>query len=80
MNFPFICSSIEKTPAFVVYTSQLIQYSRACGSYPLRRKGAIEPRIRSGQAIISYVLRLEPLFVNSYEVSVLQMNTNMLDL
>jgi hypothetical protein len=33
VNFPFICSNIPATPAYVVYISQLIRYSRACGSY-----------------------------------------------
>ena len=32
-NCPFICSYILATPAYEVYTSQLIRYSRACGSY-----------------------------------------------
>ena len=31
--FPFICSYILAAPAYEVYTSQLIRYSRACGSY-----------------------------------------------
>ena len=31
--FPFICSYILEAPADEVYTSQLIRYSRACGSY-----------------------------------------------
>jgi hypothetical protein len=33
VNFPFICSNIPAAPAYGVYISQLIQYSRACGSY-----------------------------------------------
>jgi len=33
VNFPFICRNIPATPAYVVYISQLIRYSRACGSY-----------------------------------------------
>jgi hypothetical protein len=33
VNFPFICSNIPAVPAYRVYISQLIQYSRACGSY-----------------------------------------------
>ena len=33
VNFPFICSKIPATPAYGVYISQLIRYSRACGSY-----------------------------------------------
>ena len=30
VNVPFICSSIPAAPAYVVYDSQLIRYSRAC--------------------------------------------------
>jgi hypothetical protein len=30
---PFICSNIPAAPAYGVYISQLIRYSRACGSY-----------------------------------------------
>ncbi len=33
LNFPFICSNIPTGPAYWVYISQLIRYSRACGSY-----------------------------------------------
>ena len=32
MNFPFICSNILAAPAYGVYVSQLVRYSRACGS------------------------------------------------
>jgi len=32
-NFPFICRNIPVASAYEVYVSQLIQYSRACGSY-----------------------------------------------
>jgi hypothetical protein len=32
-NCPFICSNIPAAPAYGVYISQLIRYSRACGSY-----------------------------------------------
>ena len=31
--FPFICNNIPAAPACGVYISQLIRYSRACGSY-----------------------------------------------
>jgi hypothetical protein len=34
VNFPFICSNIPAAPAYGVYSSQFIRYSRACGSYP----------------------------------------------
>jgi hypothetical protein len=33
VNFPFICSNIPAAPAYGIYISQLIRYSRACGSY-----------------------------------------------
>ena len=33
MNFPFICRNIPAAAAYGVYISQLIRYSRACGSY-----------------------------------------------
>ena len=33
VNFPFICSNIPAASAYSVYISQLIRYSRACGSY-----------------------------------------------
>ena len=33
VNFTFICSNIQAAPACGVYISQLILYSRACGSY-----------------------------------------------
>ena len=46
MNFPFICSNIATPPAYGVFISQMMRYSRACGSYqdfldrglPLTRK------------------------------------------
>jgi hypothetical protein len=33
VNFPFICSNIPAAPAYGVHISQLIRYSRGCGSY-----------------------------------------------
>ena len=33
VNFPFIWSNIQAAPVYGVYISQLIRYSRACGSY-----------------------------------------------
>jgi hypothetical protein len=33
VNFPFICMNIPVAPAYEVYISELIRYSRACGSY-----------------------------------------------
>ena len=33
VNFPFTCRKIRAAPAYGVYISQLIRYSRDCGSY-----------------------------------------------
>jgi hypothetical protein len=33
VNFPFIFNNIPAAPAYGVYLSQMIRYSRACGSY-----------------------------------------------
>ena len=33
VNFPFICSNIPTAPAYGVYLSQMIRYSRDCGFY-----------------------------------------------
>jgi hypothetical protein len=33
VNFPFICCNIPTSPVYGVYISQMIRYSRACGSY-----------------------------------------------
>ena len=33
VNFPFICSNFSTAPAYGVYISQMIRYSRACCSY-----------------------------------------------
>jgi hypothetical protein len=33
VNVQFICSDIPVTPAYEIYISQLIRYSRDCGSY-----------------------------------------------
>jgi hypothetical protein len=33
INFSFICSNIPTVPAYGVYISQMIRYSRACGFY-----------------------------------------------
>ena len=33
VNFPFLCSNIPLSPAYGVYISQLIRYTRACFTY-----------------------------------------------
>jgi len=32
-NFPFVCCNVSVVPAYGVYISQFIRYSRACSSY-----------------------------------------------
>ena len=56
VNFPFICSNIPAAPAYGVYNiSQMIRYSRACGSYQdfIKRvdanKEATVPRVPFGK-------------------------------
>jgi hypothetical protein len=68
VNFPFICSNIPAAPAYGVYISQMIWYSRACCSYqdPWYRvaanKEATEPRVPFGkvEVITSKILRSPP--------------------
>jgi hypothetical protein len=33
VNFPFLCSKVQLSPAYGVYVSQLIRYARACSAY-----------------------------------------------
>jgi len=59
VNYPFLDGNIPSYPAYGVYMSQLIRYSRACNSYQdclhrsvlltrkLRNQGFIETRLRS---------------------------------
>jgi len=59
VNYPFLDNNIPSSPAYGVYMSQLIRYSRTCNSYqvflhrsvPLTRtglsQGFIETRLRS---------------------------------
>jgi hypothetical protein len=33
VNFPFLCSNLQLSPAYGVYVAQLIRYVRACFAY-----------------------------------------------
>ena len=33
VNFPYLCSNIQSSPAYGVYVSQLIRHARACSTY-----------------------------------------------
>jgi hypothetical protein len=55
VNFPFISSNLPVAPAYGVYISHLIRYSRACGSYQnyldrglLLTRKLPEPRVHIG--------------------------------
>jgi hypothetical protein len=64
VNFPFIWSNVPATSAYGLYISQLIRYSRACGSY------------HEFLVFKKFYGRLNDL-VNHYGISVLQMTTDM---
>jgi hypothetical protein len=87
-NFPFICSNIPAAPSYGAYISQMIQYSRACGSYQdfldrgllLTRKLLNQGFLFSKVEIItSNMLRHHDL-VDRYGTSVSQMTTDMFHL
>ena len=51
INFPYLISNIPATPAYGVYTSQLIRYQRACVSYlefQSRHKSLVKKLIKQG--------------------------------
>jgi hypothetical protein len=53
VNFPFICSNILAEPAYGVYISQMIRYTRACGSYQdFLDRGLLLTRKRSNQGFL----------------------------
>ena len=86
VNFPFICSNIPAAPAYGVYISQLIQYSRACGSYhdfldrwlllimKLENQGFLVVKLKS--SFRTFYGRHHDL-VNRYGISVSRMTTDM---
>ena len=89
VNFPFICSNISAAPTYGVYISQLMWYSRACGSYPdFLDRGLLLTRKLLTQAFL--LVKLKSSFrkcydrhhdlVGRYQISVSQMTTDMFDL
>ena len=79
VNFPLICSNIPAAPAYEVYISQLIRYSRACGSY--------QDFLDRGLLLTKKLLVITSTFygrhhdlVDSYRISVSQMTTDMFHL
>jgi hypothetical protein len=89
VNFPFICSNIPAAPAYGVYISQLIQYSRACGSYQeFLDRGLLLTRKQLTQGFLLVKLKssLRKFYgrhhdlVDRYGISVSQMTTDIFHL
>jgi hypothetical protein len=87
--FPFICSYILAAPAYEVYISQLIRYSRACGSYQdLLDRGLLLTRKLLNQEFLLVKLKssLRKFYgrhhdlVDRYGIYVSQMTTDMFHL
>ena len=89
VNFPFICSNTPAAPAYWVYISQLILYSRACGSYQdvldrglllamnLLNQGFLLVKLKS--SLRKFCSRHHD-FVDRYGISVSQMTMDMFHL
>ena len=89
MNFSFICSNSPEAPAYGVYISQFIRYSRACGSYQdFLDRGLLLTRKLMNQGFILVKLKSsirkgygrQHDLVDSYGIYVLQMTTDMFHL
>jgi hypothetical protein len=86
VNFPFIGSNIPAAPAYGVYISQLMRYSRACGSYQdFLDRGLLLTRklLNQGFLLIKLKSSLRKFYgrhhdlVDRYGISVSQMTTDM---
>ena len=89
VNFPFICSNIPAASAYGVYISQLIRYSRACGSYQdFHDRGLLLSRklLHQGFLLVKLKSLLRKFYgshqysVDRYGISVSQMTTDMFHL
>jgi hypothetical protein len=89
VNFPFICSNIPAVPAYGVYISQMIRYSRACGSYQdFLDRGLLLTRklLNQGFLLVKLKSSLGKCYghhhdlVDRYGISVSQMTTDMFHL
>ena len=80
MNFPFICSNIPAAPAYGVYISQMLRYSRACGSYQdFLDRGLLVTRklLNQGFLLVKLKSSLRKFdLVDRYGISVSQMTTD----
>ena len=83
VNFPYICSNIPAAPTYGVYLSQMIRYSRACGSYQdFLDRGLLLTRKLLIQGFLlvklkSWLRKYYGELVNRYGISVSQMTTVM---
>jgi hypothetical protein len=89
VNIPFICSNIPSRPAYGVYISQMIRYSRACGSYQdFLDRGLLPTRklLNQGFLLVKWKSSLRTFYgrhhdlVDRYGISVSQMTTDMFHL
>ena len=89
VNFPFICSNIPPAPAYGVYISSFIRYSRDCGSHQdFLDRGLLLTRKLLNQGFL--LVKLKPSLrkfygrhhdlVDRYGISVSQTTTDMLQL
>ena len=78
VNFPFICYNIPAAPAYGVYISQLLRYSRACTSYHdfLDREMLLTRKLMN-QRFLLVKFKASHALVESYGISVSQMSTHM---
>ena len=89
LNFSFICSNIPAAPVYEVYVSQLIWYSRTCGSYQdfLHRGLLLIRKLRNqGFLLVKLKSSLQKFYgchhdlVDRYGISVSQLTTDMFHL
>ena len=89
MNFPFICSNTSAAPTHGVYISQLIRYSRACGSYQdFLDRGLLPTRklLNQGFLLVKLQSSLRKFYgrhhdlVDRYGIFVSQLTTDMFHL
>ena len=88
VSFPFICSNFQAAPAYGVYISQLIQYSRACGSYQdvLDRELLLTRKLLNQGFLFVKLSSLRTFYnrhhdlIDRYGISVSQMTTDMFHL
>jgi hypothetical protein len=86
VNFPFICSNISAAPAYGVYISRLIRYSRACSSYQDRRLLLTRKLLNQGFLLVKLKSSLRKFYgrhhdlVDRYGISVSQMTMDMFHL